>query len=274
MAESDHETLTSESGMRKFFRGILPHWPDSSPQGGATPVHNETLDTGNGEFHFTDNTRLKRKSSLLREKDESEDSDYEENLPSCKRQRITVAAMSRLFAKFSLCDGEHSNDVPPGDKSEDTSTTNSNLDEKLAIPAQTSQPDPSSSGNTEEKDVSTAHSNNNDEDIPNMNNKVSEFKKVKRDNKPADLDDPPVGKRRKTGDVASEREENDERLPEKSDAPSEDAGKNNKRQVEVNESDNDEDKERSSKVKRTRRLRRGLRLCTNITCYIEQVLYN
>lgn len=46
MGDSDHEPLTSESGIRKFFRGILPHWPRSSPQGGATPTHTDPPDVG------------------------------------------------------------------------------------------------------------------------------------------------------------------------------------------------------------------------------------
>lgn len=61
---------------------------------------------------------------------------------------------------------------------------------------------------------------------------------------------------------------------ESEDATSNEAVKANKRQVEVNDSDTEGTGENSNKVKRTRRLRRGLRLCTNITCYIEQVLYN
>lgn len=46
MGDSDHEPPTSESGIRKFFRGILPHWPRSSPQGGATPTHTDPPDVG------------------------------------------------------------------------------------------------------------------------------------------------------------------------------------------------------------------------------------
>lgn len=71
-----------------------------------------------------------------------------------------------------------------------------------------------------------------------------------------------------------ENHEEETGTDEKTLAKSEDTSKTNKRQADTRGSDAEEREETGSKVKRTRRLRRGLRLCTNITCYIEQVLYN
>ena len=45
-----------------------------------------------------------------------------------------------------------------------------------------------------------------------------------------------------------------------------------KRQVDI--SDAEDNSEEKPKTKKVRRLKRGLRLCSNITCYIEQIIYN
>ncbi|KAK8738898.1 hypothetical protein OTU49_003725 [Cherax quadricarinatus] len=275
MAESDHESSTNESNMRKFFRGILPHWPSSSPQGGATPIHSEAAETGNEEVSCRDKSQLKRKSLLSNDNNESEDSEYEEILPSCKRQRITVSAMSRLFAKFSLHDREPT-DIPPTSQGEkDGETYASRSDDKLksAVSSKASQQNLNSSKDTS-VDTSTGNINNNNEDIPNMNKNSTELKQVKRDNITTDINETSERKRQKTDKITPVHEEKSEELQKKDNTTSEDTGKTNKRQAEVNESDAEGDEEHASKVKRTRRLRRGLRLCTNITCYIEQVLYN
>ncbi|XP_071549607.1 uncharacterized protein [Panulirus ornatus] len=273
MAESDHEPLTSESGIRKFFRGILPNWPHSSPQGGATPIHNETAETGNEGILCKDTSNLKRKSSLL-QNDESDDSDYEENLPSNKRQRITVSAMSRLFAEFSLRDRENieTPSTPNNENDNDTPALYSQKDKVISIPEQKSQ-NLTFHNDTDEGTTKTQSINNNDEGIPDMNSKTARLKQVKRDNKSTELTCTPEGKRQKT-DLLPKQKENDKDILKKCDTTSEETVKTNKRQAETNDNETEENEEHASKVKRTRRLRRGLRLCTNITCYIEQVLYN
>nr|XP_045622596.1 uncharacterized protein LOC123773137 isoform X2 [Procambarus clarkii] len=270
MAESNHESSTRESNLKKLFRGIVPHWPSWSAQGAATPIHPEAADSENKEACCKDASHLKRKSSLLRENNESDDSDYEETLPSCKRQRITVAAMSRLFAKFSLYDRETTVVSPTSHK--DTLASSSD-GEKSAIPENTPLQILNSPTHTT-NDTPEDHSNNNDEDIPNMNKNSSEIKQVKCDTITRDSSEAPEWKRQKIEDTSPVHEENDENLQKKHSTNSEEPIKTNKRQADVNNSDTEENEEHASKVKRTRRLRRGLRLCTNITCYIEQVLYN
>lgn len=280
MTDVDHDPTTSESGIRKFIRGILPHWPRSSPQGGATPTHNEAPDAGNEEVNSTQSLELKRKSSFLRNDDDSDDSDYEENLPSHKRQRVTVSAMRRLFAKFSLSDKE----------SADTSTThnliNGEPSEKFSLNEKTNFfniPDdsfeselpallPSLTSDNPFGKISSSSSNNNEDDIPNMNNKDSPITAVKRDNTSTENTKSSLdGKRRKTKHTEDTEETNQTDVNK---TPAKKSENSNKRHVDISESENEENQENRSKVKRTRRLRRGLRLCTNITCYIEQVIYN
>ncbi|XP_027209567.2 uncharacterized protein [Penaeus vannamei] len=267
MGDSDHEPPTSESGIRKFFRGILPHWPRSSPQGGATPTHTDPPDVGNEEA--TSLSQLKRKSSLLRNHDDSEDSDYEENLPSAKRQRITVSAMRRLFAKFSLSDKEGT----------DGEVASSSMPGKVPdIPAQKPHP-PSYEWDlspsppsliSSSPSISNSQSNNNDADIPNMNKIPATSKK----HKTSDSSEAKDGKRRKTSDFSDSDDNDDQPKMNNKTRSNGDIVKSNKRQVDLSDSEAEDHNEHLSKVKRTRRLRRGLRLCTNITCYIEQVLYN
>lgn len=191
-----------------------------------------------------------------------------QNLPSSKRQRITVSAMRRLFAKFSLSDKE-------GTDGELTSSSNT---EKVPdIPAYKPHPpnheqDLASSPpslTTSSPSRSNSQSNNNDSDIPNMNKILATPKK----HKSSDLIEAQEGKRRKTSELSDSDDDNYPKTNNKTKSIG-NTVKSNKRQVDLSDSDAEGHEEHLSKVKRTRRLRRGLRLCTNITCYIEQVLYN
>lgn len=191
-----------------------------------------------------------------------------QNLPSAKRQRITVSAMRRLFAKFSLSDKEGT----------DGEAASSSTPEKVPdIPAQKTHP-PSYERDlspsppsliSSSPSLSNSQSNNNDADIPNMNKILATSKKHKTSDAPEAKD----GKRRKTSDL-SDSDDDDQPKTNNKTRSNGDIVKSNKRQVDLSDSDAEGNNEHLSKVKRTRRLRRGLRLCTNITCYIEQVLYN
>lgn len=192
-----------------------------------------------------------------------------QNLPSAKRQRITVSAMRRLFAKFSLSDKEGT----------DGEVASSSMPGKVPdIPAQ--KPNPPSyerdlspsppSLISSSPSISNSQSNNNDADIPNMNKIPATSKK----HKTSDSSEAKDGKRRKTSDFSDSDDNDDQPKMNNKTRSNGDIVKSNKRQVDLSDSEAEDHNEHLSKVKRTRRLRRGLRLCTNITCYIEQVLYN
>ncbi|XP_064114606.1 nuclear transcription factor Y subunit gamma-like isoform X1 [Macrobrachium nipponense] len=266
----------NESGIRKFIRGILPHWPRSSSQGGNTPIHHESAYTGNDETNSATNHDLKRKSSQLRNGDDSDDSDYEENLPSYKRQRVTVSAMRRLFAKFTLSDKD------PKETATSMTTTYSQTIQSLSkgeknpnltIPNNSSEYElPALHPPLPEEELSnktSSNSNNNEDSTPNMN-KCSNNATAKRDTISDTTAQSSTGKRQKIKHPSEKSGHQDTQLSNKLNKPE----NTNKRHVDISDSEDDENKQSGNKVKRTRRLRRGLRLCTNITCYIEQVIYN
>lgn len=99
-------------------------------------------------------------------------------------------------------------------------------------------------------------------------------KRQKISNREEHTDDSQDTRETATDNTESHEGETSDREADETVAKSEDPLKTNKRQAETRESDAEDRGENGSKVKRTRRLRRGLRLCANVTCYIEQVLYN
>ncbi|XP_068228831.1 transcriptional regulator ATRX homolog [Palaemon carinicauda] len=268
---------SNESGIRKFIRGILPHWPRSSSQGGNTPTQHDSNYTENDETNSTSSHELKRKSSQLRNYDDSEDSDFEENLPSNKRQRVTVSAMRRLFAKFTLSekDTKETSSSKTSMYSETIrSLANGDKNHQPSIPYNSSESElPAllpTIPNEESRDLTARNSNNNEDNIPNMN-KCSSKATIKRDTSLDATTDFSKGKKQKLKHD-QEKSENQETqlLSKKLNKPE----NTNKRHADISDSDDEENKQSGNKAKRTRRLRRGLRLCTNITCYIEQVIYN
>ncbi|XP_063877777.1 uncharacterized protein LOC135109881 isoform X2 [Scylla paramamosain] len=228
-----------------------------------------------------DNSHLKRKS--CRVENESDDSDVSdlEHLPSCKRQRITVSAMRRLFAKFSLSDTNETSE--PATKRE--SQAHSGPSGGATAPQHSPDRAPADSDTEDNLNESTQQSSN-----PNRSSPVT-VRSGKRISE-SDDDEEHGDKRQRTNEDQTggeeekhEKEETNKQEEQHEDhsneenkksvaKTSEDMSKNNKRQADTRESDTEDKEEPGSKVKRTRRLRRGLRLCTNITCYIEQVLYN
>ncbi|KAK7066664.1 hypothetical protein SK128_008165 [Halocaridina rubra] len=279
MGDDESEPSANESGIRRFIRGILPNWPLSSPQGGTLLTQNETRYTGNDESSSGQTLDMKRKSSLLRNNDDSEDSDYEETLPSHKRQRVTVSAMRRLFAKFSLNDKDTTE--PSTVSATESYASNVSSDgvrgSDSNIPRDSSESDlpallPTLTNENSSDTTSLPTINNNVDDIPNMNNKHLSIQKTKRDSTSTEKKQSlSRGKRQKIGQQINSSKNTQCLLQKAANHVSEN---NNKRHVEITESDNEDNQENSNKAKRTRKLRRGLRLCTNITCYIEQVLYN
>ena len=197
-----------------------------------------------------------------------------QNLPSLKRQRVTVSAMRRLFAKFSLSDRDPKDTSSRKALTDSDTINNSGERNQRNIPRNSSASDlpallPSSSQDDSSVINDSSNSNNN-KDIPNMN-ECSNHTTVKRDTTSSDnASESSKGKRQKTTHSAHKLKNQ-----ETKNSPDENRLENtNKRQADVNDSDNEEEQQNENKVKRTRRLRRGLRLCTNITCYIEQVIYN
>ncbi|KAK4304858.1 hypothetical protein Pmani_023215 [Petrolisthes manimaculis] len=287
MGDSEVEHwMGGECGITTFVRGILPHPPYTSPQRG-TPVF---CDPG-GDEDPVDSSYLKRKSSFSQDSCESHESDSE-ILPSNKRQRITVSAMRQLFAKFNLNDPEEAT-VSLTSQTHDpqnVSDTGIEPDTPQTPNTSTNKLKPTSEFETSDSSGEKVLDNS------DVNDKVEGQQPVKRISTSEDSH-VQNGKRQKVdNDVNTENEEDEDQNEEefhqtkvKSCNTTEDTGGNeekseddtsdevvkaSKRQVEVNDSDAEGNGENSNKVKRTRRLRRGLRLCTNITCYIEQVLYN
>ncbi|XP_050712475.1 protein starmaker-like [Eriocheir sinensis] len=268
--EMDPEPLR---GIKTFVHGILPHRPHASPEGGTTPV----LSDPGLEDTWTDNSHLKRKSCL--EKNESADSDESESehLPSSKRQRITVSAMRRLFAKFSLSDTDETSQPAPAEAFRPSA--------RDATPRQSPEREDAPQSNTED----VRRTETQEGDTIQFTVKLRHEKRISE----TDGDEEHGDKRRKTNDRENQSDDNQDVIETETDktetenheaetsdeadktiAKSEDSSKSNKRQAEARESDAEDRGENGSKVKRTRRLRRGLRLCANVTCYIEQVLYN
>lgn len=211
-------------------------------------------------------------------------------LPSNKRQRITVSAMRQLFAQFNLNDPEETTvslplrrDDPQNASDEgiepdpDNSTHKLNSTSEFDTPDSTGEKEPDNFNTNDKvvgqqpvKRISTS------DESPVQNGKRQ---KVDNDSKTDNEEDDDEQKgeechQTKTNKSSSPTEVTEGNEDESEDATSNEAVKANKRQAEVNDSDTEGTGENSNKVKRTRRLRRGLRLCTNITCYIEQVLYN
>lgn len=205
--------------------------------------------------------------------------------PSSKRQRITVSAMRRLFAKFSISDTDETSQ--PATLEESSREASAPTDGATTHQHNTNRPPTPESDTEGSLDENRAQQGSS----PNQSSPVT-VRTEKRISE-TDYNEEHGDKRQRTsgsqsdseGEDKPETQEKDEEEKNKEDSEdgetdktvattSEDLSKNNKRQADTRESDT-EDKERTgSKVKRTRRLRRGLRLCTNITCYIEQVLYN
>lgn len=189
--------------------------------------------------------------------------------------------MRRLFAKFSLSDTNESSQPDTQEESQTHSTASED------ITAQQHSPDrvPADSDTEDNLNNSTHHTSN-----PNRSSPVT-VRSGKRISE-SDDDEEHGDKRQKTSEDQTGSEEEDKQEKEETSTQeeqhkdhsdeenktvaktSEDTSKSNKRQADTRESDTEDKEEPGSKVKRTRRLRRGLRLCTNITCYIEQVLYN
>ncbi|XP_045120780.1 cilia- and flagella-associated protein 251-like isoform X2 [Portunus trituberculatus] len=229
-----------------------------------------------------DNSRLKRKPCPVEnESDDSDESDSE-HLPSCKRQRITVSAMRRLFAKFSLSDTNGSSQ--PDTKGE--SQANSEPSDGATAPPHSPDRPPADSDTENNLNESTQQTSNLNRSSPvtvRSGKRISESdddeehgdKRQRTSEDQAGGEEEEKHEKEETTEQEEQREDHSNEEDNKSVAKApEDTSKNNKRQADTRESDTDDKEEPGSKVKRTRRLRRGLRLCTNITCYIEQVLYN
>ncbi|CAL4109636.1 unnamed protein product, partial [Meganyctiphanes norvegica] len=190
MLETEGDGSTSELGIRSFFRGILPQWSKSSPVGAASPnlTNTNSLENGLDELHSNDQSHLKRKKTLL-ENDETDDSDYEK-LPSCKRQRLNMSAMNRLFDKFSISESSASKSleqkVKPDNYFLHSSSGNS---EKLIKLIPKSLENIFDGGNSQtnhfsssKEDMKETLINNNKFHIPNMNENLLSKKIIKEVN--------------------------------------------------------------------------------------------
>ena len=181
-------------------------------------------------------------------------------MPSNKRQRITVSAMQRLFASFTLNETDptpaaHINTLASGDTKTITISADNNSTKPtprisnnvFQTPAviQNLKLEQQSRCKNHTSQSSTNNNNNNAKNTPNRNNpeKKNHFQNTNNEEKDisttstANLS---VGKRQ------ADQSDNDEPAVEAS----------------------------SPKSKKTRTLKRGLRLCSSITCYIEQVIYS
>ena len=187
--------------------------------------------------------------------------------------------MRRLFAKFSLSDTNESSQPATQEESQ----AHSGPSDGATAPPHSPDRTPADS-DTEDNLNETKQTSN-----PNRSSPIT-VRSGKRISE-SDDDEEHGDKRQRTSEDQTgggeeeekhEEEETTKQEQQHSDEEdhtsvaktSEETSKNNKRQADTRESDTEDKEEPGSKVKRTRRLRRGLRLCTNITCYIEQVLYN
>lgn len=195
--------------------------------------------------------------------------------------------MRRLFAKFSLSDTDEdsqpaiteasattamapsASEATPRHSPESENTKQSDAEEDLdesRTDTQDTNPNHFSAKTRPEKRISETETS---EELGDKRQKTSDQEAHSDDNN----QDTKETKERKEESESDNEEAGDEEAA-KAVVKSDDTSKTNKRQADTRESDTEEGAEKSNKVKRTRRLRRGLRLCTNITCYIEQVLYN
>lgn len=196
-----------------------------------------------------------------------------------------MSAMRRLFAKFSLSDkDEVSQSATIGVPKRATLTPLSREATPRHIPERKDAPQSGTEDTLDErteKHGSSPHQ---------FSGKAWSEKRISE----TDTNEEHGDKRQKTSDQETSEDENQDtrqikerkeenenneeetsvKEVEKTVVKSEDTSKTNKRQADTRESDTEDREETGNKVKRTRRLRRGLRLCTNITCYIEQILYN
>lgn len=197
-----------------------------------------------------------------------------------------MSAMRRLFAKFSLCDtDETSQPATPGESSRAASAPSDGATTPQHSPNRAATPGSDTEDNLDENRARHSSSLNRSSPVTARSEKrISETdsneehgdKRQRTSGRQTDSEEEDKTEKEET----REEEENHKEDSENGESDkivattSEDALRNNKRQADTRESDTEDKEKTGSKVKRTRRLRRGLRLCTNITCYIEQILYN
>ncbi|KAG0711407.1 hypothetical protein GWK47_020661 [Chionoecetes opilio] len=277
--EVDPEPLR---GIETFVRDILPRHPRATPEGGSSPVPSDP----GFEEPPCDNAHLKRKSCLVAEESADSDEADSEHLPSSKRQRITVSAMRRLFAKCNLSDTcDASQPATPEGSGRAASAPPHGASTPQHCPRTAAASESDTEGAADENrsrqnnhpDQSSPVTERSDKRISDKDSGEEHGDKRQRTTKRGtDRDKKEKGGKRATN--KEKKQPKEDRDAEKTDntvaTTSEDVLKNNKRQAETQESDTEDKRQPDSKVKRTRRLRRGLKLCSNITCYIKQVLYN
>ncbi|XP_076048494.1 uncharacterized protein LOC143029624 isoform X2 [Oratosquilla oratoria] len=216
----------------------------------------------------------KRKAPSTTVNEDSENSDTEEILPSNKRQRVTVSAMRKLFAKFTINDDEKQ----VNESAENVVNVNTNLqatqDDKSEVTSKESI--------TQAKAEEPENVNNDDDDEKPLN---LSFKASVQDDASSVKDKVTADNATETSSLTIEPYENEanDLTQNKTEDDENNSDKNKDKANVLNNKRNAEEKTENSdsdddipvpKVKKTRRLRRGLRLCANVSCYIEQVIYN